>query len=86
MLLAVIITLLKLQSEGIIGWELIVGGLAIGSLIGYLMATRVEMTGMPELVALFNGFGGDLAGGDGDVGSEQSWDDNHTSLRGECID
>ena len=58
MLLAVIITLLKLQSEGIIGWELIVGGLAIGSLIGYLMATRVEMTGMPELVALFNGFGG----------------------------
>ena len=58
MLLAVLVTLMKLQSEGIIGWELIVGGLAIGSLIGYLMATRVEMTGMPELVALFNGFGG----------------------------
>jgi len=58
MLLAVLTTLMKLQSEGIIGWELIVGGLAIGSLIGYLMATRVEMTGMPELVALFNGFGG----------------------------
>ena len=58
MLLAVVITLLKMQSEGIIGWELIVAGLAIGSIIGYIMATRVEMTGMPELVALFNGFGG----------------------------
>ena len=58
MLLAVVITILKMQSEGIIGWELIVAGLAIGSIIGYIMATRVEMTGMPELVALFNGFGG----------------------------
>ena len=37
---------------------MIVGGLAVGILIGALMATRVEMTGMPELVALFNGFGG----------------------------
>ena len=55
MLLAVLVTLLKLQSEGIIGWELIVGGLAIGSLIGYLMATRVEMTGMPELVPCSTG-------------------------------
>jgi len=58
MLLAVIVTLAKLQTEGIIGWELIVGGLLLGAVIGYLMATRVEMTGMPELVALFNGFGG----------------------------
>ena len=58
MLLAVVITLVRMQSEGIIGWELIVGGLAIGAIIGALMATRVEMTGMPELVALFNGFGG----------------------------
>ncbi|RAH16731.1 MAG: NAD synthetase [Methanobacteriota archaeon] len=58
MLLAVLVTLAKLQTEGIIGWELIVGGLLLGSVIGYLMATRVEMTGMPELVALFNGFGG----------------------------
>jgi len=58
MLLAVVVTLAKLQTEGVIGWELIIGGLTIGALIGYLMATRVEMTGMPELVALFNGFGG----------------------------
>jgi NAD(P) transhydrogenase subunit beta len=30
----------------------------VGSSIGYWMAVKVEMTGMPELVALFNGFGG----------------------------
>ena len=58
MFLAVLVTLARMQSDGIIGWELIVGGLAIGAIIGALMATRVEMTGMPELVALFNGFGG----------------------------
>lgn len=30
----------------------------IGSIIGWLMAVKVEMTKMPELVSLFNGFGG----------------------------
>ena len=56
---AIITTLVKLEVEtGLIGWKYIVGGIVIGSLIGYIMAARVEMTGMPELVALFNGFGG----------------------------
>jgi len=32
--------------------------LALGSLIGLVWAKKVKMTGMPELVALFNGFGG----------------------------
>ena len=58
MLLAVLVTMAKMNSDGIIGLELIVGGLAVGTIIGVWMATRVEMTGMPELVALFNGFGG----------------------------
>tara|TARA_B100001750_G_scaffold245567_1_gene265515 strand:- start:905 stop:2359 length:1455 start_codon:yes stop_codon:yes gene_type:complete len=58
MLLAVIVTMAKMYSEEIIGLELIVGGLAVGTIIGAWMAIRVEMTGMPELVALFNGFGG----------------------------
>jgi NAD(P) transhydrogenase subunit beta len=39
-------------------WTLIVAGMIVGSSIGYWMAVKVEMTGMPELVALFNGFGG----------------------------
>jgi len=33
-------------------------GLAVGSLIGVLLATRIAMTAMPELVAAFNGLGG----------------------------
>ena len=45
-------------SSGGMNWELIVAGLVVGSIIGAIMAVRVEMTGMPELVALFNGFGG----------------------------
>ena len=58
MLLAVLVTMAKMYTEEIIGLELIVGGLALGAIIGAWMAIRVEMTGMPELVALFNGFGG----------------------------
>ncbi|HIG20175.1 MAG: NAD synthetase [Methanobacteriota archaeon] len=58
MFLAVLVTLAKMYSEGFIGIELIVAGLAIGTVVGVWMAIRVEMTGMPELVALFNGFGG----------------------------
>jgi|TARA_Y100000310_G_scaffold209577_1_gene210223 NAD(P) transhydrogenase subunit beta len=60
MLLAVIVTLARIEDSGtgIIGWELIIGGLALGAVIGTWMALRVEMTGMPEMVALFNGFGG----------------------------
>jgi len=55
MLLAIIATL---ANEIKLPWENIVVGLIIGSLIGTVAARRVEMTGMPELVALFNGFGG----------------------------
>ena len=60
MAVAIFTTILEMNllDEGIIGWELIISGLVIGSVIGYIMAIRVEMTGMPELVALFNGFGG----------------------------
>ena len=59
MLVAVITTVVDMQlSNGGLQWELIVAGLALGSLIGIVMAVKVEMTGMPELVALFNGFGG----------------------------
>ena len=33
-------------------------GIAIGSILGALMASRVKMTAMPEMVAVLNGFGG----------------------------
>ena len=58
MLVAVLTTVLSMQLAGDAEWVLIGAGIALGSLIGYVMAVRVEMTGMPELVALFNGFGG----------------------------
>jgi NAD(P) transhydrogenase subunit beta len=58
MFLAVLVTLAKMYSEDFIGIELIVGGLAIGTVVGVWLAVRVQMTGMPELVAMFNGFGG----------------------------
>ena len=58
MLVAVITTVVKMQSAGGAEWTLIIAGLVVGSVIGIIMAVRVEMTGMPELVALFNGFGG----------------------------
>jgi NAD(P) transhydrogenase subunit beta len=60
MLVAVITTIVDMQfsSTGGVEWELIIAGIVIGSIIGLIMAIKVEMTGMPELVALFNGFGG----------------------------
>lgn len=39
----------------------ILGAIVIGSLVGRLMSARVEMTGMPQLVSLFNAMGGGCA-------------------------
>ena len=58
MLVAVLTTVLSMELAGDAEWVLIGAGVAIGSLIGYIMAVRAQMTGMLELVALFNGFGG----------------------------
>lgn len=54
MLVAIVVTLF---SKGL-DYKLILLGLALGGTIGAIAAKRVQMTGMPELVALFNGFGG----------------------------
>lgn len=40
---------------------LIIGAMAIGSVIGWIAAKRVQMTQMPQMVALFNGVGGGAA-------------------------
>ncbi|HPF70561.1 MAG TPA: NAD(P)(+) transhydrogenase (Re/Si-specific) subunit beta, partial [Candidatus Krumholzibacteria bacterium] len=54
MLLAVVATLL---ANGLAYQWILVGALA-GGLVGAVAAVRVQMTQMPEMVALFNGFGG----------------------------
>jgi NAD(P) transhydrogenase subunit beta len=54
MALAIVVTLLD---QGL-DYKLVLVGIAVGSVVGFVAAKRVQMTGMPELVALFNGFGG----------------------------
>ncbi|MEQ1678391.1 MAG: NAD(P)(+) transhydrogenase (Re/Si-specific) subunit beta, partial [Chitinophagaceae bacterium] len=39
----------------------IFGGIAIGTVIGFLAAKKVKMTAMPEMVSMFNGMGGACA-------------------------
>jgi len=48
------------QKLGNYGW--IFGGIAIGTVIGFLSAKKVKMTAMPEMVSMFNGMGGACAG------------------------
>jgi NAD(P) transhydrogenase subunit beta len=55
MLLAIVVTLIDRR---IVGFEVIIAGLIIGGAIGAILAVKIEMTSMPQLVALFNGFGG----------------------------
>ena len=55
MLFAIVGALLEL---GIVDYRWIGGGLVVGAVIGAVFAIRVQMTAMPEMVALFNGFGG----------------------------
>jgi NAD(P) transhydrogenase subunit beta len=55
MLVAILVTLLD---QSIISYLALAVALLIGSVVGVLLAVKVKMTSMPELVALFNGFGG----------------------------
>jgi NAD(P) transhydrogenase subunit beta len=55
MVLAMAATLIEI---GVTDYRWILGGLIVGSLIGWFWAVRVQMTQMPEMVALFNGSGG----------------------------
>ncbi len=55
MLLAIVGTLIE---AGRIDYRWIIAGVLVGSTIGWIGAMRVPMTMMPEMVAIFNGFGG----------------------------
>ena len=55
MLIAIVVTLTKNE---ILDFTLIIVGLIIGSTIGAIIARKVQMTAIPQMVALFNGLGG----------------------------
>ena len=53
MLLAIVVTLLD---QNVLTYEWIIIGGVIGSLIGAVLALKIKMTGMPQMVGLLNGF------------------------------
>ncbi len=55
MLVAVVAALMD---HHVVSYQVIAAGFVIGTIVGALAAQRVKMTAMPEMVALFNGFGG----------------------------
>ena len=55
MAIAIIVTLLETNFAH---WQMILVGGIIGSLIGSISARAVQMTAMPQMVGIFNGFGG----------------------------
>lgn len=55
MLVAVVVTLLD---KSIVSYEMIIAGAVIGGGIGFVLAKKIQMTSMPQLVAALNGFGG----------------------------
>ncbi|GAB3284797.1 NAD(P)(+) transhydrogenase (Re/Si-specific) subunit beta [Parahaliea aestuarii] len=55
MLVAIVAALLD---KGIVEYQWIIAGVLVGGAIGAAAARLVQMTSMPEMVALFNGFGG----------------------------
>ena len=55
MLVAIIATIISFD---LLNFKLIAIGMIIGTIIGATFAIRVQMTQMPQMVAIFNGFGG----------------------------
>jgi len=55
MLIAIILTILKYTDNN---FEWIIIGIVIGGLLGIILSKYVQMTAIPQLVAIFNGFGG----------------------------
>lgn len=54
MLMAILVTLWLNK----VGFAVMIAGLIVGSAVGVWLAVRVQMTAMPQMVALLNGFGG----------------------------
>ncbi len=78
MLIAVVFTIASKDPVGFwnvsggLGWGYVIVGIVLGSGIGAYLALTVQMTGMPQMVAMFNGFGG-LASGLVVLGAIYQW-------------
>jgi NAD(P) transhydrogenase subunit beta len=53
MFIAVSVTVVNIVNPMVL-----IGGIVLGAIIGSIIALKVKMTSIPEMVALFNGFGG----------------------------
>ena len=59
MLVATVVVVVDLiVDDAQMAWGIVAGGMVAGAIFGAILAIRVKMTSMPELVAAFNGFGG----------------------------
>ena len=54
MTIAILTTLAVLQAQNMTTWALVIGGITIGGGIGAVVARRIAMTSMPQLVAFFH--------------------------------
>ncbi|MEQ8337185.1 MAG: NAD(P)(+) transhydrogenase (Re/Si-specific) subunit beta, partial [Cyclobacteriaceae bacterium] len=59
--LAIVATILSPIESGGNNYTVITVAMVTGTIIGLIMASKVQMTAMPELVSLFNGLGGACA-------------------------
>ncbi len=55
MLLAIVVTLVNNE---ILDWTTVAVAVLVGAVVGGILARYIQMTAMPQLVAVFNGFGG----------------------------
>jgi NAD(P) transhydrogenase subunit beta len=64
MLLGIVATIFLYQKDGkhLGNFAWIFGGMAIGTVVGTMMAQKIKMTAMPQMVSFFNGMGGACAG------------------------
>ena len=62
MLVAVAVTFLTGPLHGLTNFALIAIGILVGGGLGWYWARVVQMTAMPQMVAIFNGMGGGAAG------------------------
>ena len=78
MAVAVVATLLI---QEVVSYWTVFAGMLVGSAIGLLLALRIQMTAMPQMVALLNGFGGAASAGKPAPSDRSRWPLSRSSTR-----